>query len=75
MPICSKCGRRTYGTNKICNSCYLEDYDEQGISGETQKHANAQWLTDHRQRLTEVAKRIKAEEAEMKRQGLDPVKD
>jgi hypothetical protein len=72
---CIQCGRKTSRNAKICNGCYRDEYDEQGVSGMAQKYWDEQRLTEHRERLNAHRHRVQLEEAAMRVRGKDPNND
>ena len=72
---CINCGRKTKKSAKICNSCYQEDYDEFGISGQAQEHWDETMLAEHRERLKAHRHRVELEMEAMRAKGLDPLRE
>lgn len=73
--ICIECGKQTHGTNKICYACADPSKHNDEFAQSTQRREfQKPYAVAQEERLKTLQSRIRAEEAEMKENGLDPNK-
>ena len=72
---CIECGRTTHGTNQICYGCSDPGEHNDEFAQSTQRREfQKPYAVAQENRVKGLQVRIQAEEAEMRRNGLDPNK-
>ena len=72
--ICVECGKATHGDNKICSTCLNDDTGNDHAQPFRRLTTQPEYARQQTERIDALTKKIRMEEAAMRKQGQDPNK-